>query len=75
MAILNPYPGLPSIFSLGIEQSSKMRLHVEEPRMPSLSSFLPNESPGVGLGTTKAEIPLCLSDLSVVAKTTVASDS
>ena len=48
---------------------------MEEPRIPNLSSFLPKESPCVGLGTTKAEIPLCLSDLSVVAKTTVASDS
>lgn len=54
-------------------QSSKIRLQVDEPRMPSLSSFFPSERPAVGLGTMNAEIPLCFSDLSVVAKTTVAS--
>lgn len=41
--------------------------------MPNLSSFFPSERPAVGLGTMNAEIPLCLRDLSVVAKTTVAS--
>jgi hypothetical protein len=57
MAILKPIPGSPSRFSLGIRQSSKMRLAVEEARMPSLSSFLPSVSPGVGMGTRKALIP------------------
>jgi len=33
------------MFSSGIEQSSKIKLLVDEPRMPSLSSFLPNENP------------------------------
>jgi hypothetical protein len=38
--------------------------------MPNLSSFLPNDSPGVPLGTMKALMPLCFLDLSVVANTT-----
>ena len=46
---------------------------MDEPRIPSLSSFFPSERPAVGLGTINAEMPLCLRDLSVVAKTTVAS--
>lgn len=75
MAILNPNPGCPRMFSEGISQSSKMRLQVEDPLIPSLSSFLPSERPFTGLGTKKAEMPLCFKDLSVVAKTTVASDS
>lgn len=45
IAILKPSPGLPNKFSLGILQSSKIKLHVDEAFMPSLSSFLPNESP------------------------------
>lgn len=57
MAILKPIPGSPSRFSLGMRQSSKMRLAVDEARMPSLSSFLPSVSPGVGMGTRKALIP------------------
>ena len=48
---------LPSIFSFGITQSSKMTFDVEVARTPSLSSFLPNDSPGVSLGTIKALIP------------------
>lgn len=57
MAILKPIPGSPRMLSLGMRQSSKMRLAVDEPRMPSLSSFFPNVSPGVGMGTRKALIP------------------
>lgn len=45
------------MFSLGTEQSSKIREQVEEPRMPSLSSFLPNSRPDVGFGTISAEMP------------------
>jgi hypothetical protein len=40
-----------------------MRLAVEEARMPSLSSFAPRLKPGVSVGTRKALMPLCLSDL------------
>lgn len=75
IAILKPYPGFPIRFSCGILQSSNIKLQVDDPRIPNLSSFFPKERPAVGLGTTKAEIPLCFRDLSVVAKTTVASDS
>lgn len=57
MAILKPIPSSPSRLSLGMRQSSKMRLPVDEARMPSLSSFFPNESPGVGMGTRKALMP------------------
>jgi len=49
MAILNPKPGSPKIFPSGIEQSSNIKLLVEEPRIPSLSSFLPNEKPEIQL--------------------------
>lgn len=57
MAILKPSPGSPSRLSLGMRQSSKMRLAVDEARMPSLSSFFPSVSPGVGMGTRKALMP------------------
>lgn len=40
-----------------MEQSSKMREQVEEPRIPSLSSFLPNSRPFIGFGTISAEMP------------------
>lgn len=75
MAILKPIPSSPSRLSLGMRQSSKMMLPVDEARMPSLSSFFPNESPGVGMGTRKALMPLFCKDLSVLAKTTVAEAS
>lgn len=45
MAILNPNPASPKIFSSGIEQSSNIKLLVEEPLIPSLSSFFPRENP------------------------------
>ena len=45
MAILNPKPGSPKRLSFGMVQSSNMRLHVDDARMPSLSSFLPNDKP------------------------------
>lgn len=57
MAILKPIPGSPSRLSLGMRQSSKMRLAVDEARIPSLSSFFPSVSPGVGMGTRKALMP------------------
>ena len=72
IAILNPMPSAPSKFSFGMAASSKMMLLVEEARMPSFSSFLPRETPGVFMGTTKALMPLCFLLLSVVAKTMVA---
>lgn len=58
-----------------MRQFSKIREHVEEALIPSLSSFFPSVSPSVGLGTINALIPLCFFDLSVVANTTDASAS
>jgi len=43
--------------ALGTLTSSKVRVAVEEARMPSLSSFFPTVKPGVSRGTMKAEIP------------------
>lgn len=57
MAILNPNPGSPRRFSLGILQSSKIRLQVEVALIPSLSSFFPRDKPEMGLGTRNALIP------------------
>lgn len=57
IAILKPIPGSPSRLFLGMRQSSKMRLAVDEARIPSLSSFFPSVSPGVGMGTRKALMP------------------
>jgi hypothetical protein len=45
IAILKPIPGSPKRFSLGTLQSSKIKLQVEEARIPILSSFLPSERP------------------------------
>lgn len=42
---------------------------MEEPLIPSLSSFFPNVRPAVGFGTIKQLIPLCFFALSVVANT------
>lgn len=47
MAILKPKPGSPKRFSSGIEQSSNIKLLVDEARIPSLSSFFPNENPKI----------------------------
>ncbi|PRD35245.1 UNVERIFIED_CONTAM: hypothetical protein NCL1_12107 [Trichonephila clavipes] len=69
IAILNPSPVFPRRFSLGMRQSSNMRLQVDEPLIPILSSFFPLAIPSEGSGTMKQLIPLCFFDLSVVAKT------
>ena len=60
MAILNPCPSSPIRLDLGILTLSIMRFAVEDARMPSLSSFAPREKPGASVGTTNAEMPLCL---------------
>lgn len=60
MAILNPWPSSPIRLDLGMRTFSIMRLAVEEARIPSLSSLAPRENPGRFVGTTKAEMPLCL---------------
>ena len=84
IAILKPWPSCPSRFSLGTRHSSKVTVAVEVARiprrrsdygrgmkqhLPSLSSFLPRLTPGARMSTMKAEMPLCLSERSVVAKT------
>src|SRR5882757_3863733 len=64
----------PSWFSTGITQLSNTNSEVIQQRMPSLFSLnLATTSPGVPFGTTKALTPLPLSDLSVVANTTMYS--
>ena len=73
MAILKPLPSLPSRFSLGTMQSSKIRSQVEEPRMPIFFSCLPVEKPGKSFSTMKAEMPWLPLDLSVMANTTKVS--
>lgn len=57
IAILNPKPGFPSKFSLGMAQSSKISWQVELALMPSLSSFFPRLRPSMGFGTKKALMP------------------
>lgn len=47
MAILKPIPGSPKIFVSGTGQSSNIKLLVDEPLMPSLSSFFPSENPKI----------------------------
>jgi hypothetical protein len=42
---------------LGTRTSSKLRLAVEEARIPSFSSFFPTEKPGASQGTMKALMP------------------
>ncbi len=78
MAILKPIPSFPRrVISAppGSRQSSKVRVHVEVPRIPNLSSGLPIESPSVGISTRKADMPLCFLVRSEVASTTAASAS
>ena len=70
MAILKPLPSLPSRFSLGTTQSSKIRSQVELPRIPIFFSCLPVEKPGKSFSTMKAEMPWLPLVLSVMAKTT-----
>src|SRR3990172_3873440 len=69
MAILNPPPSAPSRLASGRRTSSKRTSDVSEARCPILSSFFPEETPGVSRGTTKADKPLCARDRSVDANT------
>ena len=45
IAILNPFPAAPRMASFGTSQSSKIRLQVDEARIPNLSSFFPKLKP------------------------------
>ena len=62
------FPGSPSTASAGTMQSWNTSSQVLEARMPSLSSFLPTENPGVPFSSTTAVIPLYPRDRSSVAK-------
>mmetsp|Transcript_16049 Transcript_16049/g.53941 ORF Transcript_16049/g.53941 Transcript_16049/m.53941 type:complete len:234 (+) Transcript_16049:458-1159(+) len=75
IAILKPSPGLPSMAEPGTRTLSMIRLAVEDPRMPSLSSLAPRLNPGASVGTRKALMPLCFLALSVVANTMAAEAS
>jgi len=57
IATLKPAPCGPSMLAFGMRQPSKMRLLVLEARIPSLSSFLPREKPGVPAGLTRGKPP------------------
>ena len=62
---------LPSLFSIGIRQSSNNSSEVTQLRRPSFSSLaLATVRPGVPFGTTNAVIPLGPMLLSTVANTT-----
>ncbi len=50
---MNPWPGVPSTFSLGTFASSKISSRVSLARQPILSSFLPARTPG-SLGRSAA---------------------
>ncbi len=45
IAILKPNPSSPRILSGSTGQSSKFNVHVDEPLIPSLSSFFPKDKP------------------------------
>ena len=60
MEILKPSPSAPKRLVEGMQMESMMRLAVEDAQIPSLSYFAPREKPGVFMGTTKADVCLCL---------------
>jgi hypothetical protein len=65
-----PEFSVPTIASSPTSMSSNTSSAVSEERMPSLSSFLPTESPFVPAGTTKAVTPSFPFSLSVTARIT-----
>ena len=69
MAILNPSPSSPSMFSAGTVQLLKIRSVVSEARSPILSSSLPTVNPGVPFSTKNALIPWWRFASSVMAVT------
>ena len=58
IATLKPCPSSPTRCSRVSFTSSKSTSLVSEARWPSLSSFLPTETPGASRGTTKQVMPL-----------------
>ena len=79
MAILKPWPSLPSMFSLGTRQSVKISSYVEDPRIPIFFSLVPKVKPGVPFSTMKEVISLIFlplfSMVPVTAKMTYTSAS
>ena len=55
-----PPPSAPRTFSLGTRTSSRTRLTVDEPRIPSLFSSAPVDRPGESRSTMKAVLPCAL---------------
>src|SRR3990172_1203872 len=53
IAILNPSPSAPTRFAAGTRASSKRTSDVSEARCPILSSFFPEETPGVSPGPVR----------------------
>jgi hypothetical protein len=58
MAILKPWPSLPTRFAAGTRQSSNVTMAVGCECQPSFFSLAPKESPAVPFSTKKHEIPL-----------------
>ena len=69
MVTRKPTPSRPIRFAAGTRRLSKITSRVDEARMPSLSSRLPNDSPGVSFSTRNAEAPRAPRDGSVIAIT------
>ena len=67
MAMIKPWPSLPSRFSFGTLQSSNINSHVADARIPILSSFLPMVKPSIPSSTMNADAPLPPLDGSVIA--------
>ena len=68
---MNPCPSSPSSADAGRRQSWKTTSLVSLARIPSLSSFLPADMPGVPCSSTNAEMPRCPFARSVTAITTM----
>ena len=69
IAISKPWPSSPTRFSAGTSTFSKKSSPVEPAQTPSLCSVSRVVTPGHSRSTMKAEMPLCLADGSVLAKT------
>src|SRR5204863_3422444 len=69
IAISKPWPSSPIRFSAGTSTFWKKSSPVEPAQMPSLFSVSAVVKPGIPRSRTKAEIPLCLADGSVLANT------
>ena len=57
MAILKPWPSLPTRFAAGTRHCSKITMAVGCECQPSFFSWAPKDSPGVPFSTRKQEMP------------------